>query len=214
MYDTVLFDLDGTVTDPGIGITNSVIYALKRYGIEVSDRKELYKFIGPPLRESFEKYYGIRDGMNPVTIYREYYAEKGIFECQVYEGIPELLSALKKQGIRIILATSKPEKYASDILRHFGIDRYFDFVCGATMDEKRCEKQDIIGFAIEKAGITDISRAVMVGDREYDVLGAKYFGMDSIAVTYGYGTKDELDRSAPTFRAADAGEILGIIVRE
>ena len=128
MYDTVLFDLDGTLTDPGIGITNSVIYALAKLGIAVEDRALLYKFIGPPLYQSFMEFYGFdrEQAEEAVTNYREYYKEKGIFENKVYEEIPELLESLKAEGKVLLIATSKPEPFAKQIAEHFGMAKYFD----------------------------------------------------------------------------------------
>ena len=137
MYNYILFDLDGTLTDPGRGITNSVAYALEKFGVSVSDKKELYKFIGPPLTDSFEKYYGFseEDALIAVEYYREYFKPKGIYENEIYSGVPELLKSLKESGKTVILATSKPEIFAIEILKYFGIDEYFDFVAGATLDK-------------------------------------------------------------------------------
>jgi len=189
MYDYLLFDLDGTLTDPGEGITNSVAYALKKWGFEVSDKRELYPFIGPPLSASFKKYYGFseEDALKCVEYYREYFRDRGIFENKVYEGIPELLETLKKSGKILVLATSKPEKFAKQILDHFDLSKYFDFVAGATMDESRNKKADVIRYALGLAQISDLSRAVMIGDRDQDIVGAKLNSIDSIGVLYGYG---------------------------
>ena len=139
MYDFILFDLDGTLTDPGVGITNSVAYALRKWGIEVEDRKELYTFIGPPLSASFAKYYGFseEDSLKCVDYYREYFGDIGIFENEVYDGIHDLLTHLKETGKTLVLATSKPEQYAKRILEHFDLAKYFDYVSGASMDESR-----------------------------------------------------------------------------
>ena len=136
MYDVILFDLDGTLTDPGEGITNSVAYALRKFGIEVPDRRALYKFIGPPLYESFMKYYGFdrAGGLAAVEAYREYYRDRGIWENRVYDGIPALLTELKAAGKTLVLGTSKPEEFAERILEHFALRQYFDFVAGSTMD--------------------------------------------------------------------------------
>ncbi|MDD2978328.1 MAG: HAD hydrolase-like protein, partial [Hespellia sp.] len=132
MYEYVLFDLDGTLTDPGLGITNSVIYALKKFDIAVTDRKELYKFIGPPLLNSFREYYGFseKESVLAVEYFREYFSEKGIYENKVYEDIRKVLSELKEKNKKVIVATSKPEKFAVTILKHFQLDQYFDFVAG------------------------------------------------------------------------------------
>lgn len=142
MYDVLLFDLDGTLTDPGEGITNSVAYALNKFGIKVNDRAKLYNFIGPPLIDSFMKYYNMsyEDGLKAVEYYREYFGVKGIFENRMFDSIPELLENIKKSGRIISLATSKPEQYAVRILDHFDLTKYFDFVGAATMDESRSKK--------------------------------------------------------------------------
>lgn len=213
MYNTVLFDLDGTLTDPAIGITNSVAHALKRWGIDVPDRTGLYKFIGPPLVDSFCKYYGFsrEDGELSVKYYREYFADKGLFENSVYEGVPEMLEELKGRGKRLIVATSKPEVFSDKILRHFELDGYFDFLAGATLDSSRVKKADVIAHALKCCNITDLSSVVMVGDREHDVLGAAHFGIDSIGVLYGYGDRTELVKAGATFIAPTVKDILNFI---
>lgn len=201
MYDYFLFDLDGTLTDPGLGITNSVAYALGKYGITVEDRRELYPFIGPPLRQSFSEFYGFDEEKTKeaVAFYREYFSEKGLFENEVYEGIPEVLSQLKQAGKKLLVATSKPEEFTNRILEHFGLAEYFDFVAGATMDETRNEKADIIAYALEQIADADKSKIVMVGDRKFDILGARENGIDSIGVLYGYGSRAELEEAQATF---------------
>lgn len=212
MYKTVLFDLDGTLTDPGLGITNSVAYALKKYGIEVGEREKLYSFIGPPLNESFKKYYGFTDekAMEAIWCYREYFASKGIFENEVYEGIRQLLRRIKGSGRRIVLATSKPEEFAQRILEHFGLAEYFDVVAGASMDEKRNKKGDVIKYALEKGNLTS-DGAVMIGDREHDVFGARENGIDTIGVLYGYGSKDELEKAGAMYIAETVDDIFSLL---
>ena len=213
MYETVLFDLDGTLTDPGLGITNSVMYALKKFNIEVEDRASLYKFIGPPLRESYAKYYHLSDEeiTRAVAYYREYFSVKGIYENELYEGIAEMLEQIKDSGRKVVLATSKPEEFAAEILRYFHIDHYFDFVAGSTMDGTRVRKADVIAYALESHGITDLSLAVMVGDREHDILGAKEVGLDSIGVLYGYGSREELQSAGATYLAEQVTDIMNFI---
>ena len=213
MYKTVLFDLDGTLTDPGLGITNSVMYALEKFGIKVEDRTSLYKFIGPPLKESYAKYYHLSDEdiNRAVVYYREYFSEKGIFENILYDGITEVLDWIKSSGRKIILATSKPDKFAIEILEHFGIDQYFDFVAAATMDETRTDKAEVIAYAIESCNITDLQSTVMVGDRENDILGAKTFGIDSIGVLYGYGDMEELQDAGATYLAKSVADIINYL---
>jgi len=212
MYNTVLFDLDGTLTDPGLGITNSVAYALKKYGIEVPDRKILYSFIGPPLNDSFKKYYGFSDekAMEAIWCYREYFSAEGIFENEVYEGIRELLEKIKLSGRKIVLATSKPEEFALRILDHFDLMKYFDVVAGASMDEKRNKKGDVIKYAMEKGGFT-AEGAVMIGDREHDILGAKENGIDSIGVLYGYGNRQELEKAGAVKIAKTVEDIFELL---
>ena len=213
MYKTILFDLDGTITDPGLGITNSVMYALEKFHIKVEDRTSLYKFIGPPLQESFAKYYHFSDEdvSRAVSYYREYYSDKGIYENVLYDGITELFDQIKSSGRRIILATSKPEGFTAEILRYFNISHYFDFVAGATMDGSRNNKADIIAYAIRAGRITDLQSAVMVGDREYDIYGAKAAGLDSIGVLYGYGSIEELQSAGATYIAERATDIINLL---
>ncbi len=212
MYKTVLFDLDGTLTDPGLGITNSVAYALKKYGIEVRDREKLYSFIGPPLKDSFKKYYGFSDekAMEAIMYYREYFSDKGIFENEVYDGIKELLRRVKESGRKIVLATSKPEKFALRILEHFELTEFFDVVAGASMDEKRNKKGDVIKYALEKGCLTP-EDAVMIGDREHDVLGAQENGIDTIGVLYGYGSRDELEKAGAMHIAETVGDVYALL---
>lgn len=208
-YDVILFDLDGTLTDPGLGITNSVMHALKKYGIEVEDRASLYKFIGPPLIDSFEQYFGFshEEAVKSVDYYREYYRDKGIYENTVYDGIEDLLASLYEKGKKIILATSKPEPFAKEILRHFGLDKYFLFAAGSTMGETRTNKAEVIEYALSECGITDKTAVVMVGDREHDIIGANKNGIDSIGVLFGYGSREELETAGATYIAETVEDI-------
>ena len=210
MYKTVLFDLDGTLTDPGLGITNSVMYALDKFHIKVEDRATLYKFIGPPLKDSYKKYYHLSDDETDraVSYYREYFSDKGMFENKLYDGIVDVLKQIKDSGRKVVLATSKPEKFAIEILKHFGIYEFFDFTACATMDEIRSSKVDVIAYALEAGKITDLQSAVMIGDREYDIFGAKEFGLSSIGVLYGYGSREELQNAGATYLAESVEDIL------
>lgn len=214
MYDIILFDLDGTLTDSGIGITNSVRYALEKKGIEVNDRRELFRFIGPPLVDSFQMFYGFspEKALETTHIYREYYAEKGIFENEVYDGIEELLKKLRQAGKRLIVATSKPEPFAVRILDHFGLSRYFEYIAGSNMDETRSSKSEVMAYALEACGVTDLSKAVMVGDREHDILGAKKTGTASLGVLYGYGSREELEKAGADHIAATPEDIYSIVM--
>lgn len=213
MYDYVLFDLDGTLTDPGLGITNSVAYALKRWNIDVADRTSLYKFIGPPLQDSFAKYYGFsqEEALHAVDVYREYFREKGLYENEVYPGVEDMLKTLRNQGKTLIVATSKPEAFAIKILKHFKLDGYFTLIAGATMDSSRSKKGDVIAYALKEAGVADKSRAVMVGDREHDIFGAQENGLDSIGVLFGYGDREEMEKAEATYIAPTVEDILKYI---
>lgn len=213
MYKYILFDLDGTLTDPGIGITNSVMYALEKFGIEVSDRASLYKFIGPPLLDSFQNYYGFTKEESELALkyYREYFKPHGLYENEVYNGVEDLLKDLKAKNKTIIVATSKPEEFAVEILKHFNLYQYFDFVGGASMDEKRVKKADVIAYALEKCNVADLSSVVMIGDREHDVYGAKQIGVDSIGVLYGYGDYEELQKAGADHIVSTPEEILSVI---
>lgn len=200
-YEYCFFDLDGTLTDPVLGITNSFMYALEKYNISVSERSELHKIIGPPLMDSFQKYYGFsyEKAKEGVNYYREYYQDKGIYENEVYPGIEQLLEKLQKMGKKIVLATSKPEHFAKVILEHFHLMKYFTFVAGANMDETRTKKDEVIAYALDSCKVTDVEKVVMIGDREYDIYGAKKFGMDSIGVVFGYGSYKELESAGATY---------------
>lgn len=195
----VFFDLDGTITDPKEGITKSVAYALDKYGIHVEDLDSLCPFIGPPLHVSFQEFYGFdaEKSMEAVRFYREYYREKGIYECYLYEGIPELLKHLKEKGDKVVLATSKPTEFAKQLLEHFDIMKYFDYVSGSTMDGSRVEKADILRHALRKYEDVPKEDMIMVGDRKFDALGASEVGLRCILVEYGYGELPELEACKP-----------------
>ena len=212
-YKLIIFDLDGTLTDPGVGITNSAMYALEKWNIKVAERSELYKFIGPPLRDSFMNFYGFSEeqAKEAIVYYREYFKDKGIFENEVYPGIVELLQQLKASGKKIVLATSKPEEFAIRILKHFDLFDYFDFVGGAYMDGVRNKKGEVIQYVLESAGITDLSTTVMIGDREHDIIGAKQNGIDSIGVLYGYGSLEELENAGAMHIVEKPDEIAAVI---
>lgn len=213
MYQYILFDLDGTLTDPGLGITNSVMYALKKFNIEVEERAILYKFIGPPLQGSFQNFYGFTEEESALAVeyYREYFRDRGLYENEVYHGIRELLAELKSKGKKLILATSKPEEFANEILKHFDLAKYFDFVAGATMDGTRVKKADVIQHALNNCKISNLSSAIMIGDREHDILGAKQVGMDTIGVLYGYGNMEELQKAGATYIVENTSDIYHLL---
>jgi len=198
-YKNILFDLDGTLTDSADGVTRSVQYALKKFGIETTE-EELKFFVGPPLSWSFENNYGFSKtkALQAVDYYREYYREKGIYENKLYPLVPEMLESLKRSGAKLFVATSKPTIFAEKVLHHFNIDRYFITIAGSNLDGTRVEKSEVINFILKNNSALDKKEAVMVGDRKHDIRGARNCDLDSIAVTYGYGSITELTAAEPT----------------
>ncbi len=213
-FDYVIFDLDGTLTDNGIGITNSVTYALKKYGITPPPREELYKFVGPPLVNSFMEYYGLtpENAQKCVLYYREYFNDKGIRENVILPGAKELLIRLKNDGYTLILATGKPEAAAKIVLENFGISEYFSCVCGVDPYDKLLTKAEVIARALEVSG-ADPSRSVMVGDRMHDVIGSKAFNIPCIGVTFGYGSEEELKNAGAVFLAHSFDDVWEYITK-
>lgn len=193
MAKFILFDLDGTLTDPALGITNGIIHMLEKTGREIPPREELYYFIGPPIVPAFKSVYGMDDdeAARALALYREYFSVTGLFENEPYPGIADALERIAAEGKTLALATSKPERFAEQILEHFDLRRYFDFVGGASMDETRSRKSDVIRYALDSIGAS-AADTVMVGDRLHDVEGAREFGIPTIGVTWGYGSREEL----------------------
>lgn len=213
-YTTVLFDLDGTLVDSGIGVTNSVAYALNKFGITPPPREELFKFIGPPLTQSFSQFCGFDGETTTLAIkyYREYYSEKGIYECSMYDGIIELLKSLKSKGYKLALATSKPEIYAAKVVENKGILQYIDYLGAASTDEKtRATKEAVIEHTLNMCEEKDRRKIIMIGDRHFDINGAKAFNLDSIGVTFGYGSREELVTAGATYIADSVMEIDNIL---
>ena len=194
MGKTILFDLDGTITDSGEGIINCVIYALERFGLPIPERDSLRYFVGPPLHESF-----IKQGVpaeraeEAVAVYRERYVPTGMFENSPYPGIRKVLETLKTKGHTLYVASSKPEWMCIEILKHFNLDQYFEQICGATMDTSRTNKEAVIAYLIEQNGKTD--NMIMVGDTKFDVIGAKFHGIPCVGVSWGYGTVEEMEEA-------------------
>ena len=213
MYHYIFFDLDGTLTDAAPGITNSVKYALSKFGIDETDDNKLRKFLGPPLISSFMEFYGFskEKAQKAVEYYREYFVPHGIFENEVYSGIPKLLQKLKADGKTLIIATSKPETFAVQIAEHFEIDSYFDLIAGSNLDNTRSKKAQVIEYALKTLGILDRAHAVMIGDREHDIKGAKKTGLRSIGVLYGYASPGELENAGADFTANSPEELYTII---
>ena len=205
----VFFDLDGTLTDPAEGITNSVMYALRHFGIEVTDRKELYPFIGPPLSDSYAKYYGftVEQSVKGVNLFREYFREKGIFENMPYSGMPELLAELHQLGCKLVVTSSKPQLFVERILDHFDMAKYFHAVCGATMDEKTSRKPIIIRNALDICPEAGADNTIVVGDHALDVIGAHENGLPACAVLYGYGENDAIAAAKPEYSACSVNDL-------
>lgn len=205
---TIFFDLDGTLTDPGLGITNSILYALEQMGRPIPPRERLYPWIGPPLQESFQAYAEMteEEARQAVSWFRVYFDRQGKFENVVYPGIPKLLATLQWQGIRLAVATSKPEQFALEILAHFDLAPYFTGVFGSAMDGNRRRKGEVLAYALESLRIRP-EEALMVGDREHDVQGARENGMTCVGILYGYGYRVELE-SAGSFHLAETVEEL------
>lgn len=202
-YNAVIFDLDGTLTDPKIGVTKSVQYALSKFNILEDNLDNLEPFIGPPLLESFQKYYSFEESKarQAVDFYREYFSKFGIYEQVVYTGIPNLLMQLKSNMKKLIIATSKPASFTEKILKHFNLYNYFILIVGSNLDGTRSSKTEIIQHILSKLQGSQKHNVIMVGDREHDVIGARNNGIDSIAVTYGYGSIEELQNANPTYFA-------------
>ena len=207
-FKYIFFDLDGTLTDPGPGITNSVMYALDKFGIH-DKRENLYRFIGPPLVDSFIEFYGFseEDSRKAVDYYREYFSDKGLFENRVYDGMPQVLEKLLKSGLHLLVATSKPAYFANKTLSHFCIDGFFDYVSGADLDGNKNAKSDIIKEALEVSR-APLEQVLMIGDRRHDIEGAKANNVMSAGVLYGYGDRPELEAAGADFIIETVEDIL------
>ncbi|MBR2461204.1 MAG: HAD family hydrolase [Clostridia bacterium] len=214
MFENILFDLDGTLTDPEEGIVNSILHSLSYYPqIATPNKDTLRKFIGPPLADSYRCYCGMDEqtAIEAVEHYREYFRPKGIFENKPYYGIAGLLEKLRERGKRLIVATSKPEVFAEQILEHFGLVDYFDSVYGSVLDGTRVKKSDVIAHAMkENPGFT-VSNTVMVGDTCFDVEGARENGLRAIGVCYGYGSKIELAEAGAFMTVKSVEELEAVL---
>jgi phosphoglycolate phosphatase len=212
-FDFILFDLDGTLTDSAPGITRSVQYALRGMGLPADDPDQFRSFIGPPLEESFRRYLH-SDGATArqaVEKYREYYTRQGIFENSVHPGIPELLDALRGKGKLMAVATSKPTVFTECILDHFHLRKYFSVEVGSRMDGSRVEKKEIIAEVLSQARGMTWKLPVMVGDRMHDIIGAHLNRIPAVAVTWGYGSREELDLSQPEWTVNSVPELLALL---
>ncbi|MGG1675925.1 HAD family hydrolase [Neobacillus sp. NRS-1170] len=213
-YKIILFDLDGTLSDPKVGITKSVQYALEKLDIIEPNLDKLECFIGPPLQVSFAEYYGFIEekSQKAIDFYRERFKQRGMFENELYPNIPPLLKSLKEQEYTLIVATSKPTVFSEQILKYFNIDHYFDLVVGSNLDGTRTSKTEIIQYILEKYKDYILDNFIMVGDRKHDIIGAKNLGIDSIGVTYGYGSFEEISQSNPTHIVRSVDQIRDILM--
>ena len=211
-FDTLLFDLDGTLTDSTEGILKCLVNAVEKMGFEVPE--DTNKFLGPPIRQSFAEFIGMNEEQidEAVRIFRERYSTVGLFENRVYEGIPEMLERLKNGGKRLMVATSKPEVYAVRILERFGIAPYFEIVGGAELDGSRDYKHEVIEYVLAKANITDRSRVLMIGDRRQDVLGAHKTGLKCMGILWGYGSIEELDEAGADYIAETPQQVTDLLL--
>lgn len=212
-YNTLLFDLDGTLTDSEEGIVKCVQHSLRLFGIEEEDATVLRSFIGPPLRDSYKRIYGFSDAQMALAIdaYHERFDAVGKFENRPYNGIAQLLERLSHAGFRLMLATSKPEHFSRQIMAHFALEKYFDFICGADETRDRLEKQDVIRQILRIYPELNRDNTVMVGDRKYDVQGAAVCGLDCIGVTYGFGGREELETAGAKY-IVDSVDELGALL--
>ena len=210
-YQNILFDLDGTLTDPKIGITKSVQYALAKFGIMEKDLTKLEFFVGPPLQNTFMEAYSFSadKAWEAVEYYREYFKDQGIYENEVYDGIPDVLQLLQSQGKSLYIATSKPSVFAKTIISHFQLASYFTFICGSELDGTRSDKTEIIKYIVDNYQL-DPSDTVMVGDRKHDLIGAHNNNIHSMAVAFGYGSEEELIAAEPTYFIRSVEELIQV----
>ena len=211
----ILFDLDGTITDSYPAITSSFLYATEGYGRTFTE-DDLASIIGPPLKESFMRLLDVDgfEGWELVKKYREFYNAGGIFNCKVYPSMEDLLSSLNKAGKTVVVATSKPEDQAIRVLKHFGLDKEFALIAGDDQECTRANKEDIIEYCLSRLGYPDVNDVVMIGDRQYDVTGAKKFSITSVGVTFGYGGLKELTESGADYIVNNTKELKELLLNE
>lgn len=207
-YQHILFDLDGTLTDPREGITRSVQHALARLGIDEPDLTALEHFIGPPLLQCFMQTYCFDEATawQAVKYYRERFAEVGLYENHLFDGVGELLELLLTQKRTLYIATSKPAVFATEIARHFDFARHFKVIYGSELDGTRTDKVELIAHLLEQEGFAADS-ALMIGDRKHDLIGARRNGLDAAAVGYGFGSREELQAEAPRYHFSTLAEL-------
>ncbi len=219
MKEYLLFDLDGTLTDPKLGITTCVQYALKSFGIEEPDLDKLEPFIGPPLKDSFMEFYHLNEeqAIAAVEKYRERFSTVGLYENEIYTGIEDMLFTLKQNGMHLAVASSKPTVFVNKILEHFKIKQYFEVVVGSELDGRRVNKDEVVQEALNKLFRNkpiDREKVYMIGDRKFDVEGAKALGVESVGVSYGYGSLDELKEAQADYIVRSVAELEKFLFRE
>ncbi|MEN1832252.1 HAD family hydrolase [Pseudomonas lijiangensis] len=207
-YQNILFDLDGTLTDPRLGITRSIQFALAKLGIDEPDITRLEHFIGPPLLQAFMQFYDMDEARawEALTLYRERFKVTGLYENQVFDGVPELLEALAGQCRTLYIATSKPWVFAREIARHFDFAKYFKVIYGSELDGTRTDKVELIAHLLEQEGL-DPKQTLMIGDRKHDLMGGLRNGLDVAAVGYGFGSHEELTAQSPTYHFVTMAEM-------
>ena len=215
MKDILLFDLDGTLFNTKEGIVNCVKYALEYYGIHEEKEENLERFIGPPLHKSFEMFYGFdnKKAAEAAEKYRERYKDSGIFQCSPYGGMENMLKALKENGKRLGVATSKPEVFAERILEKYNLKKYFEYVTGSLLDNTRTGKSDVILEALQRfQAYKNRENVIMIGDREHDIIGAKETGLMSVGVRYGFSKGDELERAGADYVVSNVEELSALLL--
>ena len=217
-YDVIAFDLDGTLSDPAKGLIQGFIYCFKKLGLPYDDENELRKYIGPSLYEEWQEDFGFtpEEANDAIEVFREYYNIYGWWDNEIYDGIPEMLSALKKAGKKVVLATSKPLDTAKKVLALFGLTEYFDFIGGA-VNHQNDQKWQVLNWSLSSVGVDindpeSLSKCILVGDRKYDAEGAKICGIDSVGVLYGHGTEEEIYSSGFTLYASSVSDILKVLI--
>ncbi|MDD6812137.1 MAG: HAD family hydrolase [Lachnospiraceae bacterium] len=218
-FHYLLFDLDGTLTDPKVGITSCVQYALRKMGIEEPDLDKLEPFIGPPLIDSFEEFYGFDEeqALQAVEFYRERFRTIGLFENEVYPGIPRMLAKLKRAGKRLAIASSKPTVFVLRILQHFEMEQYFDIIVGSELDGTRSRKEEVVEEALRQllqGQKNEYDRTVMIGDRKFDILGAKEFGLTGVGVSFGYAKEGELEAAGADYIVDTVEQLEALLLQQ
>ena len=212
-YENIFFDFDGTICDTSDGVFNSFDYVCDYFGLPRLGLKIYKTLIGPPLIESFRGAFGFEEekAKKAIEVYREYYTPKGLYEAHVYEGIPQLLSKLKEMNKKIFVASSKPELFVNQLLERFSLSKFFDFAGGSDMAETRVQKSEVIEYVLKETRITHKEKCILIGDRKYDVIGAKKAGIETIGALWGFGTREELESYGAIACASLPEDVLDLV---